>query len=69
MVRIELPLLDKTLRTTGDRVLRADLDLDVKTNCGTWQPFTFRVDTGTEMTTMPAWEARWRDLPIPKHAV
>jgi hypothetical protein len=69
MARIEVPLIDKTLRTTGDRVLRADLDLEVKTNLGTWHPFTFLVDPGTEMTTMPAWEARRRDLPIPKRPV
>jgi hypothetical protein len=69
MARIEFPLMDKTLRTTGDRVLRAELDLEVKTNLGTWESFTFLVDPGTEMTTMPACEARRWDLPIPKRPV
>jgi hypothetical protein len=69
MVRIEVPLIDKALRTTGDSVLHADLDLEVKTNLGAWHPFTFLVDSGTEMTTMSAWEAKRRDLPIPKRPV
>lgn len=69
MARIEIPLMDKTLRTTGDRVLHAELDLEVKTNLGTWEPFTFLVDPGTEMTTMPACEARRWDLPIPMRPV
>jgi hypothetical protein len=69
MVRIEVPLIDKTLRTTGDRLLHADLDLEVKTNQGTWEGLTFLVDSGTEMTTMSAAEARDCDLPIPKRPV
>jgi hypothetical protein len=69
MARLEIPLLDRTLHTTGDAVLHAELILEVKNNRGSWVPFEFVVDPGTEMTTMPAEEARKRDLPIPKSPV
>jgi hypothetical protein len=69
MVRLEVPLTRRTLRTTGDDVLRADLDLEVKTNQGNWAIIGFIVDPGTEMTTMPAEVARNLDLPIPKRPV
>ncbi len=69
MSRLEVPLQYRTLRTTGDTVLWADLILSLKTNLGAWEEIPFRVDSGTEMTTMPAFEARKLDLPIPKHPV
>jgi hypothetical protein len=65
MSRIEVPLVDRTLRTTGDVVLRAELDLELKTNHGTWVTVRFLVDPGTEMTTMMAGEARDRDADAP----
>jgi hypothetical protein len=69
MASLEVPLIDRNLHTTGDRVLHADLGLEVKTNQGTWEDATFRVDPGTEMTTMLASTARDLDLPIPKRPV
>ena len=66
MSRLEVPLKYRTLRATGDTVLWADLMLSLKTNQGAWKDIPFRVDPGTEMTTMPAFEARKLDLPIPK---
>ena len=53
----------------GDTVLWADLVLSLKTNRGTWEEVSFRVDSGTEMTTMPAFRAMTLDLPIPKNPV
>jgi hypothetical protein len=50
-------------------VLRAELDLELKTNQGTWETVTFLVDSGTEMTTMLAGDAKKVDLPIPKRPV
>jgi hypothetical protein len=58
MSRLEVPLRHRTLRATGDTVLWADLVLSLKTNRGVWKQIPFRVDSGTEMTTMPAFEAR-----------
>jgi hypothetical protein len=57
------------LVTTGDEVMHAELNLEVKTNRDAWEMFRFIVDPGTEMTTMPAELARNRDLPIPKRPV
>jgi hypothetical protein len=69
MSRIELPLAYRTLRATGEVVVRAELDLELKTNQGTWEIVTFLVDPGTEMTTMPAEGAQRRNLPIPRRPV
>jgi hypothetical protein len=69
MSRIEIPLAHRTLRSTGDDVLRAELDLELKTNQGTWETVRFRVDPGTEMTTMLAVDAKDLDVPMPKWPV
>jgi hypothetical protein len=69
MSRLEVPLLSRKLQSTGERVLRAELNLELKTNQGTWRTVPFRVDPGTEMTTMHAVDARKLDLPIPKRPV
>ena len=65
MSRLEIPLVYRKLKTTGDEVLRAELKLELKTNLGGWRIVTFLVDSGTEMTTMPAFDAKTLDLPIP----
>lgn len=69
MPRLEIPLAYRKLVSTGDVVLHAVLDLEVKTNPGAWTAFRFVVDPGTEMTTMSAAIAKDQDLPIPKRAV
>jgi hypothetical protein len=69
MSRLEVPLKYRTLRATGDTVVWADLTLRLKTNQGAWKEVRFRVDPGTEMTTMLAVDARKLDLPIPKAPV
>jgi hypothetical protein len=69
MTRLEVPLLSRTLQSTGDDVVRAELDLELETNQVTWETVTFRVDPGTEMTTMPAEKAKDLDLPLPKQPV
>jgi hypothetical protein len=69
MSRLEVPLIPRTLRTTGDVVVHAELVLAVKTNRGSWELLPFLVDPGTEMTTMAAWEANNRDLPMPRQPV
>jgi hypothetical protein len=69
MARLEVPLVHRTLSTTGDDVLHAELHLEVKTNQSIGVMVRFVVDPGTEMTTMPAAEARRLDLPIPKRPV
>jgi hypothetical protein len=69
MSRIEIPLSYRKLQTTGDVVVRAELYLELKTDHGTWVGASFQFDSGTEMTTMPASDAKKRDLPIPRRPV
>ncbi len=69
MSRLELPLTYRKLQTTGDVVVRAELNLQVKTNQRNWVTLRFLIDSGTEMTTMPAEEAKTRDLPMPRRPV
>ena len=69
MARLELPLRHRTLQSTGDVVLYAELVLSLKTRPGTWEDAVFLVDPGTEMTTMPAAAAKGLDPPIPRAAV
>jgi hypothetical protein len=69
MSRLAIPLLGKTLQATGDILLRAELDLLIRTNGQTWEQVVFRVDSGTEMTTMPAGQAKLLDFPIPINPV
>jgi hypothetical protein len=57
------------LQTSGDLVVPAELTLLIKTDHGAWEPFTFLIDSGTEMTTMQAGEAKHQNLPIPKRPV
>jgi hypothetical protein len=66
MSRLEVPLLSKKVWATGDIVLRAELDLLIRDDSGLLRPETFRVDSGTEMTSMAAARAKALDLPIPE---
>lgn len=69
MPRLEIPIARRILKATGDKVLHAELDLELRTNQNTWKRLPFRFDSGTEMTTMPADEARKMDLPMPRRPV
>lgn len=69
MSRLEVPLAYRRLRTSGDLVVRAELTLAIRTDRGAWELLTFLIDSGTEMTTMPAEDAKDRYLPMPKRPV
>jgi hypothetical protein len=68
MTRLAVPLLERKLWATGDVLLRAELQLALKDNAGQWLSETFLVDSGSEMTTMPAYRAKQLDLPVPQRA-
>jgi hypothetical protein len=69
MTRLVVPHLEKKLWATGDVLLRAELDLLLRDSAGNWQPAeTFRVDSATDMTTMPAYRAKQLSLPMPLNA-
>jgi hypothetical protein len=63
--RLIVPIIGKTLWSTGDVKLRVDLNLELKDAAGSWPIFKFRVDSGTDITTFPANEAKRRGLPMP----
>jgi hypothetical protein len=65
MSRLEVRLRDRKLWATGDVLLRAELDLLLNDNAGQGEADTFLVDSGTEMTTMPAWLAKKWTSPCP----
>ena len=65
MSRLAQPLLHQILWNTGDLVLRAELDLLLKDSHGHWHAKTFRVDSASDMSTMPAHDARKLGVPIP----
>src|SRR4051795_2206551 len=66
MSRLEVRLLDKAVWATGDLLIRAELDLLIRDNGGLLKRQTFRVDSGTEMTTMASARAKALDLPMPR---
>jgi hypothetical protein len=65
MSRLEVPIRGQTLWMTGDVILWAQLDLLLKDGAGAFLGYTFLVDTGTQITTFPAFEAKQAGLPIP----
>jgi hypothetical protein len=69
MSRLQKPLDHVLLWATGDRVLRAFLDLELKDRHGNWHRESFRVDSASDMTTVPARKAKALGLPLPASAV
>jgi hypothetical protein len=61
---LRIPLLGRVLQATGDKLLRAEVNLLVRAGEG-WQAFTFRVDSAAEMTCMPAAVARLHHINHP----
>jgi hypothetical protein len=45
------------------------LGLRIKTNTQSWEQVVFLVDSGTEMTSMPAAQARLLDVSLPGRPV
>jgi hypothetical protein len=69
MSRLERPLVARMLPLTGDIALRAELTLRIQTTARTWEPVDFLVDSGTEMTTLPAARAKQLRIPFPQTPV
>ena len=68
MSRLEIPISGQNLFSTGDVKLLIEMSLALKDHTGRWHRRTFRVDTGTEVTTFPAFDARRLGLPMPAQA-
>lgn len=69
MSRVAIPVEARFLFATGDLLLRAEVDLILKTGSGARVRERSLVDTGSEMTTFPAALAKTLDLPMPAKAV
>src|SRR5262249_44851910 len=65
MSRLEVAIQHQILWNTGDVILWADLELLLKDASGNFHPEISRVDTGSQVSTMPAFDAKKLDLPIP----
>ncbi len=65
MSRLAIPITGRRLWATGDVRLWADIPLRVRDGSGQYRKEMFRVDTGTEITTFPAYEAKQLGLVVP----
>ena len=65
MSRLLVPLLGRSVLATGDVLIRGELSVLLRDANGIWKPATF-ADSGTEMPTMPASEAKRLHLPYPQ---
>ena len=64
--RLQIPLQGKFVWATRENYVWADLTVQIWTYAKTWNEFVFRVDSGSEMSTMPASLANEYSIPIPK---
>jgi hypothetical protein len=64
-----VPLFGTTVWYTGEMVLRAYLDLLLKDAAGNWNRRRFRVDWGTDVTSLSAADAKTLGLPIPQRGL
>src|SRR5205085_2030249 len=65
MSRLVIPVVGRVLYATGDVTLRATVDLSLKDNAGHFAPWNFRLDSATDVTAFPAFNARLLGLPMP----
>jgi hypothetical protein len=64
MSRLVIPVVGKVLYATGDMTFRAEVTLALKDNAGKFVQWGFRIDSATDVTTFPAFEARRLNLPM-----
>jgi hypothetical protein len=65
MSRLVIPITGRILWATGDVRLWVDVHLLLRDGSGGYQKERFRVDSGTEITTFPAYLARQMGLSVP----
>ncbi len=65
MSRLVIPVIGQTLYTTGNVTLRVEVTLGLKDNAGNFINWAFRIDSATDVTTFPAFNARQFNLPMP----
>jgi hypothetical protein len=65
MSRLSIPLFHQILWSSGDLIVRAEVELLLKDGSGNWHAEIFRVDSASDMTTFPAYRAQQLYLPMP----
>jgi hypothetical protein len=65
MSRLVIPTSHQTLWATGDERLWLELTLWLRGGSGNYVDHIFTVDSGTEITTFPAYEAKLLGLVVP----
>jgi hypothetical protein len=68
MSRFAIPVTGQYLYNTGDLLLRAHIVLALKANAGKFIDRRFQIDSATDVTTFPAFDAKQLGLPMPIHA-
>jgi hypothetical protein len=68
MSRLVVPVTGKLLPSTGDIRLWVELSLNLKDAGGAFHRREFRVDTATDVTVFPAYEAKQLGLAMPRAA-
>lgn len=58
MARLAIPVQGLTLYATGDVMLSIWMELLLRDDAGGWSKHKFRVDSGTDISTFPAHEAK-----------
>ncbi len=67
MSRLAIPVNGRTLHATGDVMLSVWVRLNLRDGAGNFAARDFRVDSGTDITTFPAYEAKQLGLYVPQH--
>ncbi len=67
MSSLAIPVSGRALYATGDVMLSLWVALDLRDGTGNFVAYDFQVDTGTEITTFPAHEAKLLGLHVPQH--
>jgi hypothetical protein len=65
MSRLAIPVSDQKLFATGDVKLWLEVTLAVRDGAGSFVNRLFKVDSGTEITTFPAYDAKQLGLHVP----
>jgi hypothetical protein len=65
MSRLAIPVSHQRLYATGDVLLWVDLTLSLRDGAGNFVNRDFQVDSGTQITTFPAHDARHLGLSLP----
>ena len=68
MSQLLIPITGKVLFATGNMRLWAEIVLQLKDRSGSYHQQVLRVDTATDITTFPAFEAKQFGLPMPAKA-